>query len=148
GPRGRAEAGAWAHGGYTVTLRTAGGRLLARRTVAPVPRSPYARVRPSEGPFRLPPDSEDVTHQADVGDLEERRVRVLVDGHDGAGVLDAGQVLERAGNADGHVLLRGDDLAGLADLHLVRAVAGVHRRARGAHRRAELVGQRVDVAEV
>ena len=48
----------------------------------------------------------------------------------------------------GDVQLRRDDLAGLADLQLVRHVAGVDRRARGADRGAELVGELVDDLEV
>src|SRR5690606_31071588 len=75
--------------------------------------------------FQLRQHLEQIAHQADVGDLEDRRVGVLVDRHDGARVLDAGQVLDRTADADRHVQLRGDDLAGLADLHLVGAVAGV-----------------------
>src|SRR3546814_19511423 len=49
--------------------------------------------------------------------------------------------LDRAADADGHVQLRRDDLAGLADLQFVGHVAGVDRCARGADRSAELVGQ-------
>ena len=37
-----------------------------------------------------------VADQTDVGDLEDRRFGILVDGHDGAGILDAGDVLDRA----------------------------------------------------
>src|SRR3546814_3219484 len=73
---------------------------------------------------------------------------VLVDGHNRAGVLDAGQVLDRAADADGHVQVRGDDLAGLADLQLVGHVAGVDRGARGADGGAELVGEVEDDLEV
>jgi hypothetical protein len=73
---------------------------------------------------------------------------ILVDRDDGAGVLDAGQVLDRAGDADRDVQLRRDDLAGLADLHVVGHVAGIHRGARGADGGAELVGQLVDDLEV
>src|SRR5690606_10100831 len=59
-----------------------------------------------------------------------------------------GQVLDRATDADRDVQLRGDDLAGLADLHLVGAVAGVDRGARGAHGGAEPVGELVDDVEI
>src|SRR5690606_20721763 len=90
---------------------------------------PSARVhgrtaRASERRFQLRQHLEQVADQADVGHLEDRRVRILVDRHDRAGVLDAGQVLDRAADADRDVQLRGDDLAGLAHLHLVGAVAG------------------------
>jgi Ethanolamine utilization protein EutJ (predicted chaperonin) len=54
--------------------------------------------------------------EADVGDLEDRGVLVLVDGDDGLAVLHAGQVLDRARDADRDVDFGGDDLAGLADL--------------------------------
>lgn len=37
GPRGQADAGAWAHDGYTVTLKSADGRVLARRTLTTEP---------------------------------------------------------------------------------------------------------------
>lgn len=38
GPRGKAEGGAWAHDGYTVTLKSSeDGRVLARRTLTTEP---------------------------------------------------------------------------------------------------------------
>ncbi|WP_162124152.1 hypothetical protein [Pseudoxanthomonas taiwanensis] len=37
GKRGSAEAGKWAHDGYTVTLKALDGRVLARRTLASEP---------------------------------------------------------------------------------------------------------------
>ena len=83
--------------------------------------------------------------QAVVGDLEDRRFLVLVDGDDDLGVLHAGEMLDRAGDADGDVELGRDDLAGLADLLVVRRIAGVDRGARGADGGAQLVGQRLDV---
>src|SRR5690606_26109002 len=110
-------------------------------------REPWRRGD-SKRRLELRQQREQVAHQADVGDLVDRRVRILVERHERAGVLDAGQVLDRAGDAHRQVQLGGDDLAGLADLQLVRDVAGVDRRARGAHRRAELVGQLVDDVEV
>ena len=60
-------------------------------------------------------------------------------------ILHAGQMLDRARNTDRDIELRRHDLAGLADLPVVRRVAGVDRGARGAHRRPELVGYRLDV---
>ncbi len=51
-------------------------------------------------------------------------------------------MLDRARDADGDIQLRRDDLAGLADLVVVRHEAGVDRGARGAQRGVELVGER------
>ncbi|KAH9399970.1 hypothetical protein TYRP_017540 [Tyrophagus putrescentiae] len=79
--------------------------------------------------------------QAQVGHLEDGRLGVLVDGHDGLRVLHAGQVLDGAADAHRHVQLRRHDLARLADLQVVRDEAGVDGRSTGAHRRVELVGQ-------
>jgi len=62
---------------------------------------------------------------------------VLVDGHDRLGGLHAGPVLDRAGDPDRDVELRGHGLAGLADLELVRVTARVHRRPGRADSRAE-----------
>src|SRR4051812_43184527 len=52
-------------------------------------------------------------------------------------------MLDRSRYADRDVAFRRDDLAGLADLIVVRRIAGVDRGAAGADRRAELVGERV-----
>src|SRR3546814_4152538 len=87
-------------------------------------------------------------HQPDVRDLEDRRLGVLVDRHDRAGVLDAGQVLDRAADADGHVQVGGDDLAGLVDLQFFGHVAGVDRGTGRADGGAALVGEVEDVLEV
>src|SRR3979411_1092443 len=91
---------------------------------------------------------EKVSHQAVVGDLEDRRFRVLVDGDDHLGVLPAGEWLARTRNADGNVKFRRDDLAGLTDLVVVRHEAGVDGGAAGADTGAPLVGQRLDDLEV
>src|SRR5690606_21460049 len=98
--------------------------------------------------FQLRQHLEQIPHQPDVRDLEDRCLGVLVDRHDRAGVLDAGQVLDRAADADGDVQVGGDDLAGLADLQFVGNVAGVDRGARGADGGAELVGEVEDDLEV
>src|ERR1700681_2360295 len=50
-----------------------------------------------------------------VGDLEDRRLFVLVDGHDDFRILHAGEVLDRARNADRDVKLGRNNLAGLAN---------------------------------
>src|SRR5256886_2398987 len=82
-------------------------------------------------------DLEEVADDAVVGDLEDRRLGVLVDGHDHLRRAHAGQVLDRARDAEAHIELGRDRPAGLADLEPVRAPARVHRRARGAHRGAD-----------
>src|SRR5438105_8965510 len=82
------------------------------------------------GQFRH--DQEQIAHDAVVGHLEDRRLFVLVDRHDGFAVLHAGEMLDRARDADGNVEIGGHHLAGLADLVVVRHVAGIDRGAAGA----------------
>ncbi len=97
-------------------------------------------------PRQLRHDLEQVADQADVGDLEDRGFLVLVDGDDRLGILHAGEVLDRSGNADRDIDVRRDDLAGLADLIIVGRIAGIDRSSRGSDRRSELVGERVEQA--
>ena len=81
-----------------------------------------------------------------VGDLEDRRVGVLVDGDDGARALHADEVLDGAGDAERDVELRRHGLAGAADLALHRQPAVVADRPRrgelGAQRLGQLLGDR------
>src|SRR5919202_5928723 len=98
--------------------------------------------------FELRHGLEQIGDQAVVGHLEDRRLLVLVDGHDDLRVLHAGQVLDGARNAERHIELRRHHLAGLADLPVVRRVARVHGRAAGADRRADPVGQALHDLEV
>src|SRR5260370_3598676 len=93
-------------------------------------------------------DLEEVTDDAVVGDLEDRRLRVLVDRADHLGGPHAGQVLDRAGDAEAQVELGRDRAPGLADLEPVRPPARVHRRARGPDRRANHLGQLFQYAKV
>src|SRR5690606_31052234 len=93
-------------------------------------------------------DLEQIAHQAVIGYLEDRRFLVLVDRNNDLGVLHARQVLDGTGDADGDVQLRRNDLAGLADLHVVGYEAGVHRGTRGTDTGAQLVGQFVQHLEV
>src|SRR6266567_3537117 len=90
---------------------------------------------------------EQVTDHTEVGDLEDRRFRVLVHRDDRLRRLHAGAVLDGAGDAEGDVELRRDRLAGLADLELVRVVAGVDRGAGGADGGTERVGEFLDDSE-
>src|SRR5262245_48779426 len=87
----------------------------------------------------------EIGHEAVIGNLKDRCVRVLVDGHDNLGILHAGKMLDRARYADRDVELGRDDLAGLTHLPVVGGVAGIDGRARGAHCRAQLVRDRLDV---
>src|SRR5215471_88774 len=87
----------------------------------------------------------EIRDQAVIGDLEDRGVLVLVDRHDDLGVLHAGEMLDRAGDADGNVELGRHHLAGLADLPVVGRIAGVDCGARGADARTQLVGKRLDI---
>src|ERR1700677_5004527 len=96
---------------------------------------------------QLRDDLEQVADHAEVGQLEDGCLRVLVDGDDGLRGLHAGPVLDGAGNADRHVQLRRDRLAGLAPLELMRILACVGHRAGRADRRAERVGQLLDQHE-
>ena len=59
-------------------------------------------------------------------------------------ILHAGEMLDGAGNADGDVKLGRHHLAGLADLVIVRHVAGIDGGPGGSHGRTETVGQRLD----
>src|SRR4029434_11024532 len=77
-------------------------------------------------------DLEQIAHDAVVGNLEDRRFLVLVDRNDGLAVLHAGEMLDRAGDADGDVEVGRHHLAGLADLVVVGHVACVDGGAAGA----------------
>src|SRR5699024_1519339 len=65
-------------------------------------------------------DIEQVADDAEVCDLEDRRFRVLVHRDDRLRRLHSGAVLDRTGNTESDVELRGDGLAGLAHLELCR----------------------------
>src|SRR5688572_23500891 len=86
-------------------------------------------------------DLVEVAHHAEVGELEDRGVRVLVDRHDVLGGLHADLVLDGAGDAGRQVELGRDRLAGLADLGGVRVPAGVHHGTGGGDCAAERAGQ-------
>src|SRR5215204_1282456 len=73
---------------------------------------------------------EKIADQPVISDLEDRRLLVLVDGDDHLGILHPGEVLDGAGNADRDVELGRHHFAGLADLPVVRRIAGVDRGAR------------------
>src|SRR5829696_7569243 len=91
---------------------------------------------------------EQVADHPEVGDLEDRRLGVLVHRDDRLRGLHAGPVLDRTGDAQRDVQLRGDRLAGLADLELVRVVPGVDRGPGRADGGAERVGEPLHDREV
>src|ERR1700691_186070 len=78
----------------------------------------------------------EISDQAVVGYLEDRRLLVLVDGHDDLRILHPRQMLDRARDADGNIEVRRHHLAGLADLPVIGCITGVDRGAGGAHRRS------------
>src|SRR5690606_2363428 len=87
------------------TRRMPARRSSGRWTPASGLRRNAAARRSAQRRLDLRQQLEQVAHQPDVRDLEDRRVRVLVDRDDRAGVLDAGQVLDRAADADRDVQL-------------------------------------------
>src|SRR5215218_9596540 len=97
---------------------------------------------------QLGQDLVEVADHAEVRELEDRRVLVLVDRDDVLGALHADLVLDRAGDARREVELRRDRLAGLADLRGVRVPAGVDDRARGRYSAAERVREVLGEREV
>src|SRR5690606_13975628 len=66
--------------------------------------------------FEFWEDLEEVADKAVVGDLEDRRFLVLVNGHDHLGVLHASEVLDGAGDAHRDVEIGCDHLARLTNL--------------------------------
>lgn len=59
---------------------------------------------------------EQIGHQPDVGDLENGRFRVFVDGDDGFRIFHAGKMLNGARDADRNVQFGCKNFASLADL--------------------------------
>src|SRR5918997_2107614 len=78
---------------------------------------------------QLREDLVEIPHDAEVRELEDRGVRVLVDRQDVLGVLHPDLVLDGPGDPGGQIELRRDRLAGLADLRRIRVPAGVHHGA-------------------
>src|SRR5699024_883103 len=117
-----------------------GASLLAIGTGIGTRPMPVVKLLLGEGSFEFGEDFEQITYQADIDDFKDRRVGILVDRDDGARILDAGEVLDRARDAVGGVELRRDDPAGLADLEVIGHVTGIDGGARGADGGAEFVG--------
>src|ERR671922_648200 len=70
-------------------------------------------------------DLEEVGHDPVIGDLEDRRVGILVDGDDHLRRPHAGQMLDGARDAEAEIELWRDRPTGLADLEPVRPPASV-----------------------
>src|SRR5215469_4483608 len=121
----------------------------ARRARLAMPmRSSGSLLALGELGIELGKNLEQVADQPVIGDLEDRRLLVLVDGDDHLRILHTRQMLDRAGDADGDVKLRRNDLAGLADLIVIRHKPGIDRGAGCADRRAEPVGDRFQQVEI
>src|SRR5918994_3456596 len=94
---------------------------------------------------QLRDDLVEVADHAEVAELEDRGVLVLVDCQDVLRALHPDLVLDRAGDPERQVQVRRNRLAGLPDLGGVRVPAGVDHRAGGrdgaAHRLRELLGE-------
>ena len=88
-----------------------------------------------------------VADDAVVGDAEDRRERVVVDGQDARALVHAGAVLHGAADAAGDVELGTDGGAGLADLVVVGDPARIHGGAAGADDAADRAGQLLDQRE-
>src|SRR3954454_24767347 len=107
-----------------------GGGNSAGATLRPFEATALAPLPGLHGLGELGDDLVEVADDAEIGELEDRGVGVLVDRHDVLGGLHADLVLDGAGDAGGQVELRRDRLAGLADLARVRVPAGVDHGAR------------------
>src|SRR5690242_4862703 len=119
--------------------------LMLRRSAAQRPSLEARRPSQLQCLLQFRQELEQVADQAIVGDREDRRVGILVDGDDDLRILHAGEVLDRAGYATGNVEVGGNHLAGLADLEVVRRIAGIDSGARCTDRRAKLVGNRLEI---
>ena len=95
---------------------------------------------------QLRDDLVQVADDAEVGELEDRRVRILVDRDDHVRALHPDLVLDRAGDPERDVQLRRHGLAGLTDLRRIRVPPRVDDRPcrgdRAAERLRELLGER------
>src|SRR5215813_9860178 len=95
-------------------------------------RSSYSALGSANRFDELWDDLIQVAYQGVSRHLKDRRVGVFVNRDDDPRILDAGQVLNRAGDSKRDVQLGRDDLAGLSDLIIVRRHSGIDRGASGA----------------
>src|SRR4051812_8949864 len=126
---------------------TGGGNSLGATTRPLLPAIGSAALLGLHGLGELGDDLVEVAHDAEVGELEDRGVGVLVDRHDVLRGLHADLVLDRAGDPGREVQLRRDGLARLADLGGVRIPAGVDDRAGRRDRAAERARERLERLE-
>src|SRR4051794_23063244 len=119
---------------------TGGGYWLGA-TSRPLDDTALAPLAGLHGLGELGHDLVEVADDAEVGELEDRRVGVLVDRHDVLGALHADLVLDSARDPGGEVELRRDGLARLADLGGVRVPAGVDHRSRRRDRATQCLGE-------
>src|SRR5215204_5894234 len=118
------------------TGSTGGGNWLGaiRPLLADIARS--AALAGLHGLGELGDDLVEVADHPEVGELEDRGVRVLVDRDDVLRALHADLVLDRAGDARREVELRRDGLPRLADLGGIGVPARVDHRASRRYRAA------------
>src|SRR5262249_52677770 len=102
-----------------------GGAQPARVARLPLPFQPPLELR-GQRRHHL----EQVGDDSVVGDLEDRRFGILVDGHDHLRRPHAREVLDGARHTEAKVELGGDGPSRLADLKAVRAPAGIDGGAR------------------
>src|SRR3954469_10397764 len=91
---------------------------------------------------------EEIADETVVGNLEDMRFGILVDGDDDLAVLHPGEMLDRARNTDRDIQIGRDDLARLPDLIIIGHIARIDRGARGADRGVELRRQIFDQLEI
>src|SRR5215470_4606169 len=76
-------------------------------------------------------DLEQIAHDAEVGDLEDRRLRVLVDGADHLGRAHPREMLDSARDPEPEIQLRRDGSSRLTDLEAMWPPARVDSRPGG-----------------
>src|SRR5258708_8629003 len=118
---GKAGCGAWSLGKTCATARPPSRAANSSRRATWRSRMQALDLR---GEFR--DHVEKITDDSIVRHLEDRCVFVLVDRHDHLGRPHAGEVLDRAGNADRDVHRRTDRLAGFPHLARFRPPPPVH----------------------
>src|SRR5918995_59726 len=131
--------------------RSAGRSPPTARTAAGSPpgeRRPCSRPASPDELGQLRHDRVQVADDAEIGELEDGRVGVLVDRDDRLRALHPDLVLDRARDPAGDVERRRDGLPRLTDLRGVRVPAGVDDCARGRDGASEGLRQLLDEREL